>query len=190
MKFVIGLGNPSFRYRNTRHNVGFMVLDALAQKEKIRFSRSIKFKSLIARKNYNEDEVLFVKPQTFMNLSHLAIERLFSCYHPRLEDMLVVYDDMDLELGRIKFARKGSSAGHKGMDSIIGLLHTEYISRLRIGISKPKDNQRAEKYVLSEFNSEEKKILERVIEKSVAGCIDWIRYGIDYVMQRYNRRGG
>lgn len=183
MKIIVGLGNPGKKYVHTRHNVGFMLLDTLSKEEQLIFKKSFKMKALLARKSYKE-EVLFVKPTTFMNNSGEVIQRLLTFYKTPLENFLIVHDDMDLELGRMKFVRKGSSAGHKGVVSIIETAGTEKINRLRIGISK--HTKDAVEYVLTDFLEEERKIIPRVLKKAACACKRWISHGSDYVMQTYN----
>jgi len=183
MKIIIGLGNPGKKYEQTRHNVGFMLLDRLGRKEQLVFKKSFKSQSFLARKRFGE-EVVFVKPRTFMNNSGLTAAWFCKTYKIPAENFLVVYDDMDLDLGRLKFSAKGSSAGHRGMESIIRALQTDRVSRLRIGISKTTGD--AVDYVLADFSEEEGQIIDKVLENAVSACRQWLSAGIEDVMRRYN----
>jgi PTH1 family peptidyl-tRNA hydrolase len=130
---------------------------------------------------------MLVKPITFMNNCGQAAKLLLDTYKLPLDNLLVVYDDMDLSLGRIKFTKRGSSGGHRGMASIIEELGTQEINRLRIGISKPLRCDPVD-YVLSPFREEEKEVLNDTLERAASACCDWLNYGSDFVMQKYNVR--
>ncbi|MEI8350467.1 MAG: aminoacyl-tRNA hydrolase [Candidatus Omnitrophota bacterium] len=189
MKVIFGLGNPGLEYKQTRHNVGFMVIDKLAQRQKIVFKRSLRFEAFFAAGVMAGEDISLVKPRTFMNRSGSCVRNVLSHYRLTTDKMLVVYDDADLPLGAIRFRKKGSSAGHQGMASIIERTATQDIARLRIGIGKSSKEDLA-RYVLDEFSTQEKTVIEEAIEKSVSACIDWVNYGGDYVMQQYNKTGG
>ncbi|RKY39451.1 MAG: aminoacyl-tRNA hydrolase [Candidatus Omnitrophota bacterium] len=185
MKIILGLGNPTLSYSKTRHNIGAMVVGRIAYKKRLKFKKQKKMKAEIA--SFQDNDLILAKPLVFMNESYLTVERLLSYYKTPLDSLLVVYDDMDIPLGRIKFSCRGSSAGHKGIGSIIDFLERKDIIRLRIGISHPEDDD-VVGYVLSEFSEEEKEDLEDVLELSAQACLDWAKFGLSYVMQRYNRR--
>jgi len=191
LKIIVGLGNPGKTYINNRHNIGFRVVDKIVEKENLKFKKSFKVKAMIAKASSGGEEILLAKPTTFMNNSGLSVKLLLSVYNLSRENFLIVYDDMDLPLGRMKFARRGSSAGHKGIASIIFALGNEEIPRLRIGISKPLWGE-ATDYVLSDFTFGELPVVEEVIEEAVQGCWEWAKFGINFVMQKYNvrKRGG
>ena len=182
----MGLGNPLKEYENTRHNVGHMVIEKVAEERKVKLERNSKLKAELSSFLYDKEEVILAKTLVFMNESYITVEKLLSFYKIPLESLLVVYDDMDLPLGRIKFTLKGSSAGHKGIGSIIDFLGGT-VPRLRVGISRS-SSQSAVDYVLSEFSQEEKKILENVLKKCVIALLDWVKFGLSYVMQKYNRK--
>ena len=150
------------------------------------FRKSAKLKSVFVRACNTTEDVLFVKPVTFMNNSGQALRRVRNMYEVDDEDFLVVYDDMDLELGRMKFVRQGSSGGHKGMASVIEVLGRDKVNRLKIGISRHDGD--AVDYVLSDFSGEEKKIMDRALETAVCACQEWVTYGMPYAMQKYNVR--
>ncbi|MCM8773557.1 MAG: aminoacyl-tRNA hydrolase [Candidatus Omnitrophica bacterium] len=188
MKLIVGLGNPGKEYINTRHNVGFMVLDKLAQIKNFSFKKSLIFNSYIARKKSFLQEVILLKPLIWMNNSGRCVQKVVKRYDLLItRDLLVVYDDLDLELGKMRFRIEGSSAGHKGMVSIIKSLNTDKICRLRIGIGRPKDKSKdLSEYVLSNFTSEEREVLNRVFIKAVACCWDWTEKPLDFIMRNYN----
>jgi len=186
LKIIVGLGNPLKEYENTRHNVGHMVIEKVAEEKKVKLKRNSKLKAKIASFLYDKEDIILTKPLVFMNESYITVKKLLSFYKIPLNDLLVVYDDMDLPLGRVKFTLKGSSAGHKGIGSIINFLGEEF-PRLRVGISRP-PSQLAVDYVLSEFSQEEKKFLENVLKRCVVALLDWVKFGLNYVMQKYNRK--
>jgi peptidyl-tRNA hydrolase, PTH1 family len=185
LKLVVGLGNPGVKYSKNRHNVGFMLIDTVTKEEGLGLRRSLRLEANIAK--FETAGVVFAKPRTFMNNSGRAVSKLVSKYGIDLADLLIIYDDVNLELGRIKLALKGSSGGHNGMGSIIQSLGTRDIPRLRIGVSPPPPDQLV-KYVLSNFRRDENIILKDVLNRSSQACLDWIRKGSEYVMQVYNVR--
>lgn len=182
MKLIVGLGNPGKKYEKTRHNIGFVILNELAKYEKVKFAKNSKFKGEITRIH---DDIILLKPITFMNLSGEAVLRVKQFYNIKDEDVLIVYDDLDLTCGKIRFKQKGSSGGHKGIKSIIQCLNTEDFHRLKIGIEKdeviPVVN-----YVLGKFTKEQQKYMADAIITSLNGIGDWISKDILYVMNKYN----
>ncbi len=185
MKCIIGLGNPGKTYEKTRHNVGFMVLDALAKEFKIEFKS--KFKAEIAQINVLGETLLLVKPQTYMNLSGESVRLIKDFYKLNDDDFLVVYDDLDLPVGKLRLREKGSSGGHNGIKSIHQHLgHTEF-KRLRIGIDNNKLIPTAD-YVLGKFSKEESEALEKSIEVSVKACLDFSTLSFVDLMSRYNTK--
>lgn len=185
MKCIIGLGNPGKTYEKTRHNIGFRVLDALAKELNTEFKK--KFKAEIAQVNYKGENLLLVKPQTFMNLSGESIRLIIDFYKLSDEDLLVVYDDLDLPVGKLRLREKGSSGGHNGIKSIHQHLgHTEF-KRLRIGIDNNKLIPTAD-YVLGKFNKEESEVLEKSIELSLKVCLDFSSMNFIDLMSRYNTK--
>ncbi len=189
MKVLFGLGNPGKKYLNNRHNIGHMILDNMATEQRVSFKKNILLKANSAHKNIRGQEALLVKTRTFMNNSGLCVNKVVKKYNVDLSDILIVYDDSDLEFGAIRFREKGSSGGHRGMASIINQLGTEGINRLRIGIGTPVEVELAD-YVLSDFNKSEKKELNYIIEQAVSACFDWVNNESNFLKQKYNRRGG
>lgn len=184
MILIVGLGNPGEKYKKTRHNVGFMVLDRLAEKLESEFKMSEKFNAEIAEATVQfktkRVRVLLAKPQTFMNNSGEAVAKLVNFYKFRTEDQVwVVHDDLDIELGTIRIRISGSSAGQKGIGSIIKKLGIDKFVRFRVGIN-PADGQpkAAEEFVLEKFRPEEKKIIEEQIIKAIESLFHTMDRGI------------
>lgn len=176
MKIIVGLGNPGSKYLKTRHNCGFLVLDEFtkqleAEGLEIDWKDDSKLKAEIAKVKYEEETVLLVKPTTFMNLSGEAISKILSFYKEPLENLIVIYDDIDLPLGTIRIRDKGSAGTHNGMRSILESLGNENFKRIRLGIESrgelsPKQ-QELHDFVLTNFNSEENPIIAKAIKEAV-----------------------
>jgi len=146
MKLVVGLGNPGAKYKGTRHNVGFMTMDEVAYQEKFDFDKA----------QIGGEKVIFMKPLTFMNLSGEAIRPLMNYFKIGIEDLLVVYDDMDLPVGKIRLRQKGGAGGHNGIKSIISCLGTSEFNRIKVGVGRPKDGRTVGKFFCGLFLSLEK----------------------------------
>ncbi len=185
MKLITGLGNPGFRYRATRHNIGFMVIDKIAVKSRIRLKRR-GFNSLFGAGMISNQEVMLVKPLTYMNLSGKAILELKRKEKVALEDLLIIADDVNLEIGRMRMRPKGSSGGHKGLKSIIDELASEGFPRLRIGIG-PKKDRDLTGHVLAPFKRGERGMLYDAIENGCLCAEAWIGEGIESAMSRFNQ---
>ena len=186
MKVVIGLGNPGKKYEKTRHNIGFIAVDNLRKKMNISDERE-KFQALVSEKNIDGEKVIFLKPQTFMNLSGNSVIEIVNFYKldPK-KDIIVIYDDMDLSFGDIRIREKGSSGGHNGIKSIISHIGEEFI-RIKCGIgAKEKD---AVEHVLGEFNQTEQKDLDEILEKINNCIIDILTVqNLERTMQKYNKK--
>ena len=186
MKVVIGLGNPGKKYEKTRHNIGFIAIDTFRKKMNISDERE-KFQALVCEKNIDGERVIFLKPQTFMNLSGNSVIEIVNFYKldPK-KDIIVIYDDMDLSFGDIRIREKGSSGGHNGIKSIISHIGEEFI-RIKCGIgAKEKD---AVEHVLGEFNQTEQKDLDEILEKINNCVIEMLSVQIlDRIMQKYNKK--
>ncbi len=171
MFLIIGLGNPGLKYKKTRHNAGFQAVDFLADKNK--FKKNKKLKSEIAKIQTNNQEVILAKPQTFMNNSGQAVKSLVDYYKIKPENIIVIYDELDLPFGEIRMKDKGSSAGHNGIKSIIENLKTENFYRIRIGIANEyKEKMQADKFVLKKFSKNEQKELQNKIFPEVVNKIN------------------
>jgi len=186
MKVVIGLGNPGKKYEKTRHNIGFIAVDNLRKKLNVSDERE-KFQALVSEKNIDGEKVIFLKPQTFMNLSGNSVIEIVNFYKldPK-KDIIVIYDDMDLSFGDIRIREKGSSGGHNGIKSIISHIGEEFI-RIKCGIgAKEKD---AVEHVLGEFNQTEQKDLDEILEKINNCVIEMLSVqNLDRIMQKYNKK--
>jgi len=190
LKIVVGLGNPGLKYEFNRHNIGFRIVDSLARNIEIEFKKVKSYYSLISRGMINNHKVMLVKPQTFMNLSGRAVSKVVSYYKIPLQDLLIVYDDLNLELGQVRIRKKGSAGGHKGIESIMQYLNSEEIPRLRIGIGNPSVNFNFNcmSYVLSNFNNDEKDKIGEVIQLSTEAIKTVIEDGFEKAMRKYNRK--
>ena len=187
MKIIIGLGNPTEKYKNTRHNVGFRVLDCLAERIGVSFSNESKFKSQISKGILNSQQVLLVKPQTFMNLSGEAVALIMSYFKAEVSDIIVVYDDISLNLGTLRFRSSGSDGGHNGIKSIIKCLgNNKNFARLKVAIGPQPPYMPSEKFVLGDFTSQEELLLKVVVEKASDAIECYISCGIVEAQNKFN----
>jgi PTH1 family peptidyl-tRNA hydrolase len=191
-KLIVGLGNPGRKYARNRHNVGFQCLDRLAQAHGLSFGSRVmsrlkgrRGKASLASGKIADVRVVLAKPLTYMNLSGQAVKQLASFYRLFLEDILVIYDDLDLPLGTIRLRPEGGSGGHRGIRSIIEALGSQSFPRLRVGIGRPPGND-AVSYVLSDFTGDEQIMLENVYERVAAAVELFLREGIEMAMNAYN----
>ena len=186
MKMIIGLGNPGKKYAPTKHNIGFITLDELAFREKISFKKA-QFESEIAELFIGGEKVLLVKPQTFMNESGRCVRPLMDYYQLTTEDIVVVYDDMDLAIGKIRLREKGSAGGHNGIKSLIQHLGTQHFKRIKIGINRPFPGQEVVSHVLSAFPKETHEEMLLAVKTAADACEDWVAQN-DFVgtMNRFN----
>lgn len=186
MKIFVGLGNPSATYANTKHNVGFMLADRLAQELGAADWRN-NFNALIAETFLDGEKILIVKPQTFMNLSGESVGEIVDFYKIDVANLIVAHDDMDLPVGTIRLRPKGSGGGHRGVESIIYHLAWEQnFPRVRIGIGRPPENWSVNSHVLSNFNAEDSAKISTAIEELVPAVICIFREGIDRAMNKFN----
>ena len=186
MFVIVGLGNPGKKYENTRHNAGFIAIDALADKYGINISEK-KHKALCGSGVIEGNKVLLVKPQTFMNLSGESVRSVMDFYKidPE-EDMLVIYDDVSLAPGNIRIRKKGSAGTHNGMKSVIECIGTEQFSRVRIGIGMPEHKGDLINYVIGYVPEEEKEVLDKSCEIAKEAVIEILKNGIDNAMNKFN----
>ncbi|MCX5694385.1 MAG: aminoacyl-tRNA hydrolase [Candidatus Omnitrophica bacterium] len=185
-KLIVGLGNPGLVYAGSRHNIGFTVVKSLAGSLKINFKRDSSVSALVAKDKTLQQDIILALPQTYMNLSGVAVCALSKKFKVDPENLLVVCDDLDLELGKMKIRPQGSSGGQRGLESIIDRLGTQNFCRLRIGIGRPKNPQDAAKYVLSGFLRKEKTVVKQIEEEAVGCCRNWIDNGIVQTMNVFN----
>lgn len=184
VQLIVGLGNPGRKYKNTRHNLGFMVVDALADRWKIKFKKG-KGPYDIAKFSDPSIDVVLAKPDTFMNRSGIAVQQLIRSHYLEHGNCLIICDDFHLPLGKIRIRKKGSHGGHKGLASIIDWLGTEEFARLRLGIDLDPKLEVTD-YVLATFKQSEKSVIKDMIETSADAVIDFLQNGVDQTMNRYN----
>lgn len=187
MKLIVGLGNPGKKYEKTRHNTGFMVVDRVADQCQITISQN-KFNALIAQTTIGSIPVLLMKPQTYMNLSGEAVIAASKFYKIQPEDILVISDDLDLPIGKIRLRETGSAGGQKGLKNIMDHLHTQQIPRLRVGIGKNPFIDTVD-YVLGKIEKENLDTFNDSLDRAAAASIAFVLYGMKEAMNRYNTRG-
>jgi PTH1 family peptidyl-tRNA hydrolase len=185
IKMVVGLGNPGKEYVDTRHNVGFRVIDSVAEALKIGVKKK-KFGACFGEGEFADKKLILLKPMRFMNCSGEVVATAAGFYKVALSDLLVVSDDMALPVGRIRVRPRGSSGGHNGLADVIEKLGTENIGRLRIGIGQSNDKA-AEDYVLDKPTKEERRLLDEAIAKARDAVLCWVENGIEATRIKYNR---
>jgi len=185
IRLVVGLGNPGTEYEDTRHNIGFELVDRLASENDSKWSRERKFRAKVAK---GINGIILAKPLTYMNLSGNAVARLGQFYKLPPSQILVVYDDLDLSLGRMRFRKEGSSGGHNGIKSIIEFLHTKEFPRLKLGIGVAGENATVIDHVLGKFSKNEQEELEKVLAIAVDGVNCALSEGLAQAMNQFNRR--
>ena len=188
MYIIVGLGNPGKKYENTRHNMGFLAVDLLAEKYGIKVNK-LRFKALTGEGRIAGQKVLIMKPQTYMNLSGESVREIVYYYQidPE-EELIVIYDDISLDVGQLRIRKKGSAGGHNGMKNIISHLGTEVFPRIKVGVGeKPKKYDLAD-YVLSRFSKEERAIMEEGCQKAVEAVEMILRGEMEEAMNKFNRK--
>jgi len=185
IKMIVGLGNPGSRYAHNRHNIGFQIVDELAEKHGLSFDKR-QFKARIASGRIDGQRLLLAKPQTYMNLSGEAVQSLVSYYKIELKDLMVVFDDMDLPAGVIRLRPFGGAGGHNGMKSIIQRLGSNQFPRLRVGIGRPPGRMDPAAYVLQNFSDEEEALMAQVRDRAGRALETWLTSGIDAAMNAFN----
>ena len=187
MYLIVGLGNPGLQYAGTRHNVGFMVLDYFAEKNKLAFAES-RWKALLVKANIWNEPVVLLKPETYMNLSGTAVIRAAHFYKLPPANIIVIHDDLDLDFGRLKIAAGGGDGGHKGIRSIIEQLGTKDFPRFKIGIGRPPAPIMPEKYVLGKLDPAEKEMIEQKMSVVLEGIRIFLQQGIGAAMTLINQK--
>ncbi|WP_028400971.1 aminoacyl-tRNA hydrolase [Ectobacillus panaciterrae] len=185
MKLIVGLGNPGREYETTRHNIGFMVIDELSKRWNIPLNQQ-KFKGIYGSGVVGGEKVVLLKPLTYMNLSGESIRPLMDFYKLDVEDFVVMYDDLDLPVGKLRLRMKGSAGGHNGIKSTIAHLGTQEFNRIRIGIDRPRNGMKVVDYVLGRFTSEEMPEVQHSINKSADACEKWLTVPFFQVMNTFN----
>ncbi|RMF48704.1 MAG: aminoacyl-tRNA hydrolase [Chloroflexota bacterium] len=182
---IVGLGNPGREYERTRHNIGFRVVESLATKHGLSFSKK-QAKALLAEGTIAERRVLLAKPQTYMNLSGQSVGPLVAYYNLPLTNVLIILDDLDIPLGTLRLRPSGSAGGQRGLKSILDQLGTQAVARLRFGIGRPPGRLEAAAYVLQPFSAEEQLLVAETVDRAVRAVETWLQFGIEIAMARYN----
>ena len=185
MYIIVGLGNPEPEYSNTRHNMGFDVINKIAQKNDISMNRT-KFNAIYGTGVVENEKVILIKPQTFMNNSGEAVAEFVKFYKEPLQNLLVIYDDMDTDIGKIRVRAKGGPGSHNGMKSVIENLQTTDFTRIRVGIGRPKYETDKINYVIGKVPKEEQEILKKGTDLAVLAIQEIIKNGVDSAMNKYN----
>jgi len=187
-RLIVGLGNPGKEYIYTRHNLGFLVVQDLAKRYKILFSKNSVLKSFTGEGTIEGIDVRFFLPLTYMNNSGAAVKAALQRGDQPPSELLIVTDDFHLEFGELRIRATGSAGGHNGLKSIIDHIETNEFARLRLGIGSPTTKEEDVDFVLSEFSSQEKKQLAAFIEEAVQCCVTWLTTGTQAAMNQYNKR--
>jgi len=186
MYVIAGLGNPGRKYENTRHNMGFITVDQLAEKHDIKVDK-LKFKALVGEGRIAGQKVLLVKPQTYMNLSGESLREVMHFYKLEPENLIVIYDDIDIELGALRIRKFGSAGTHNGMKSVVYQLQTDRFPRIRVGIGSQKKGDLVD-FVIGGFTKEEVPVLEETVTKAVCAIECMLEEDVDIAMNRYNTK--
>ena len=185
MFLIVGLGNPEKDYSRTRHNMGFDVINKIASEYNIEITRN-HFKGLYGSGIIEENKIILLKPQTFMNLSGESVIEFKNFYKIENDKIIIISDDIDLEPGKIRIRKKGGPGTHNGMKSVVHYLNSDNFIRIRVGIGIPQDDESLVEYVIGHIPDEDYKILQNGIETAKNAVIDIIENGVDYAMNKYN----
>jgi PTH1 family peptidyl-tRNA hydrolase len=185
VNLIVGLGNPGRRYRFTRHNTGFLVIDDLARRNGIGLKER-RYKTRFGRGLIKDHEAILAKPLTFMNLSGLAVNRIVEEFNLAEKDLIVIQDDMDIDFGRIKIRQGGGHGGHKGIESIQGVLGSSGFVRIKVGIGRPREYGDLSDYVLEPFSNAERSLLREIIGRAAEAIETLLSEGVEVAMARFN----
>ena len=187
MKIIVGLGNPGIPYRMTRHNIGFQVVDRFAKLNHIPI-RTKRFKSLYGTGRIDSQQVVLAKPRTFMNRSGEAVKRAADFFHLRIEDLIVVHDDLDLPFGRLRFKHRGGDGGHQGVRSIIEMMGGNNFLRLKVGIGRPPQGMDPAEYVLETFDKVIQSHLDQILSRAAESLNVMLLEGLEKAMNRFQKK--
>ncbi len=182
---IVGLGNPGREYRNTRHNIGFLAIDAIANSIGVTLGK-VQSKAIIGQGKIDQAKVFLAKPQTYMNLSGQAVSGLMNFYKISTDHLIVIHDDIDLPFGTIRIRPGGGSAGQKGIKSIIERIGTEEFARMRLGVGRPPGQMDAAAYVLQPFSKEDEEFLVNFLSKAADAAKEFVSFGLNTAMNRFN----
>lgn len=189
MKIIIGLGNPGKKYEDTRHNAGFMAIDKISEKWGIPVAQN-KFRALVGEGRIEGEKVLLVKPQTYMNLSGESVAEILKFYKLIPDELVVIFDDLDLPTGQLRLREKGSAGGHNGIKSMISHLGTQEFKRIKVGIGRPEPGRSVSDYVLQSFPSAERTAVSEAVALAAEAAAMWTREPFLKVMNHYNSLKG
>ncbi|HGI3382508.1 TPA: aminoacyl-tRNA hydrolase [Streptococcus agalactiae] len=187
VKMIVGLGNPGSKYNDTKHNIGFMAVDRIVKKLDVNFTEDKNFKAEIGSDFINGEKIYFIKPTTFMNNIGIAVKALLTYYNISIKDMIIIYDDLDMEVGKIRFRQKGSAGGHNGIKSIIAHLGTQEFDRIKVGIGRPNGRMTVINHVLGKFDKNDEIMISNTLDK-VDNAVNYYLQTNDFqkTMQKYN----
>lgn len=187
VKMIVGLGNPGSKYNDTKHNIGFMAVDRIVKDLDVNFTEDKNFKAEIGSDFINGEKIYFIKPTTFMNDSGIAVKALLTYYNISIKDMIIIYDDLDMEVGKIRFRQKGSAGGHNGIKSIIAHLGTQEFDRIKVGIGRPNGRMTVINHVLGKFDKNDEIMILNTLDK-VDNAVNYYLQTNDFqkTMQKYN----
>lgn len=187
VKMIVGLGNPGSKYNDTKHNIGFMAVDRIVKNLDVNFTEDKNFKAEIGSDFINGEKIYFIKPNTFMNNSGIAVKALLTYYNISIKDMIIIYDDLDMEVGKIRFRQKGSAGGHNGIKSIIAHLGTQEFDRIKVGIGRPNGRMTVINHVLGKFDKNDEIMISNTLDK-VDNAVNYYLQTNDFqkTMQKYN----
>ncbi|HGI3796773.1 TPA: aminoacyl-tRNA hydrolase [Streptococcus agalactiae] len=187
VKMIVGLGNPGSKYNDTKHNIGFMAVDRIVKNLDVNFTEDKSFKAEIGSDFINGEKIYFIKPTTFMNNSGIAVKALLTYYNISIKDMIIIYDDLDMEVGKIRFRQKGSAGGHNGIKSIIAHLGTQEFDRIKVGIGRPNGRMTVINHVLGKFDKNDEIMISNTLDK-VDNAVNYYLQTNDFqkTMQKYN----
>lgn len=187
VKMIVGLGNPGSKYNDTKHNIGFMAIDRIVKNLDVNFTEDKNFKAEIDSDFINGEKIYFIKPTTFMNNSGIAVKALLTYYNISIKDMIIIYDDLDMEVGKIRFRQKGSAGGHNGIKSIIAHLGTQEFDRIKVGIGRPNGRMTVINHVLGKFDKNDEIMISNTLDK-VDNAVKYYLQTNDFqkTMQKYN----
>lgn len=187
VKMIVGLGNPGSKYNDTKHNIGFMAIDRIVKNLDVNFTEDKNFKAEIGSDFINGEKIYFIKPTTFMNNSGIAVKALLTYYNISIKDMIIIYDDLDMEVGKIRFRQKGSAGGHNGIKSIIAHLGTQEFDRIKVGIGRPNGRMTVINHVLGKFDKNDEIMISNTLDR-VDNAVKYYLQTNDFqkTMQKYN----
>lgn len=187
VKMIVGLGNPGSKYEKTKHNIGFMAVDNIVNDLDVTFTEDKNFKAQIGSTFINHEKVYFVKPTTFMNNSGIAVKALLTYYNISVEDLIVIYDDLDMEVGKLRLRSKGSAGGHNGIKSIIAHIGTQEFNRIKVGIGRPLKGMTVINHVMGQFNTEDNIVISLTLDR-VVNAVNFYLQENDFekTMQKFN----